>query len=73
MWTSDYPKAFPESNRTLTAADHLELASTLLEKEAADLVSGNQARVLLRLAEVVHGLALPMAKIGRVLGERWPV
>jgi hypothetical protein len=61
MIATDYPTSPDSSN--LTAADHLQAAGTLLQQQAADLVSGHHARKLQSVAEALRGLAL-------VLNER---
>lgn len=64
MTSAQYPTS-PESsttNRTLTAAEHLQLASVHLEKRAAKL-TGRKARKLL-------GVAVFLDQIAMLLDER---
>lgn len=55
----------PSTTSTFSAAEHLQLAGTLLQREAANLVSGRQARTLQALAEIFNGLAIKLDAIGR--------
>ena len=65
MATADYPDSLRSSNSSFAAAaQHLELAGLLLEREAAERVSGRQARQLQVMADRLRAIAA-------ILSERW--
>ncbi len=66
MATADYPDSSRSSNPSLAAAaQHLELAGSLLEREAAERVSGRQARQLQIVAERLRAIAVILCESRR--------